>query len=101
MSEILSFTDAGALRDHLDALNESGEHPVAVGIDSTPRPFLITLVGPYVEGEDVLFDSPWQSDIEYGDVVDGEWVRKPPRCDECQGQAHGIKHLRFPLTVLA
>lgn len=85
------LADAGVLREHLDALNEAGEHPAAVGIDSTPQPFLITLVGAYAEGEDVLFDSPWQADIDWN---------QPPRCGECNGQAHHIEDLRFPVTVL-
>jgi hypothetical protein len=92
--EPLIFANAEALRDHLHALNEAGEHPVAVGIDSTPlrgAPFLITLVGPYAEGEDVLFDSPWQGDIDW---------QIPPRCDECTGTAHSMEHLRFPVTVM-
>lgn len=96
------FADADALREHLDTLNENGETPVVVGWTAPPytRPFLITLVGPYVESEDVLFDSPWQSDCDYGDRIDGVWVPHPPRCDECLAQVHGMKDLRFPVTVL-
>jgi hypothetical protein len=96
----LVLADGDALRDHLDALNEAGEHPVAVGWDAAPEPFLITLVGPYADGEDVLFDSPWQRDCDYGKRVDGVWVPHPPRCDECQAQAHSMDDLRFPVTVL-
>jgi hypothetical protein len=88
---LLPMTDADALRDHLHALNEEGIVPRAVGHDAHAQPFLITLVGPYAEGEDVLFDSPWQNDIDWN---------QPPRCDECQGQAHGMDDLRFPVVVL-
>ncbi len=95
------LADADALREHLDDLNEVGERPVAVGMDASRQPFLITLVGPYVEDEDVIFDSPWQSDCDYGERISGEWVPHPPRCDECQAQVHGIEDLRFPVTVLA
>jgi hypothetical protein len=84
--------DADALRDHLDALNEGGTHPVAVGWDATPQPFLITLVGPYAESEDVLFDSPWQSDVD--------WRDGHSNCEDCNGWSHGIEHLRYPVTVL-
>lgn len=97
----LIFADREGLRLHLDNLNEDGKQPTAVGLDSTPRPFLITLVGPYAEGEEVLFDSPWQSDVGYGDLVDGKWVPKKPRCAECNGIVHEIEDLRYPVTVLA
>lgn len=95
--------DADALREHLDALNEDGQTPVVVGWTAPPytQPFLITLIGPYVESEDVLFDSPWQRDLDYGDRIDGVWVPHPPRCDECNAHVHGIEHLRFPVTVMA
>lgn len=96
----LVLDDADALRDHLDALNEGGTIPIAVGWDATPQPFLITLIGPYAESEDVLFDSPWQGDRDYGERIDGVWVPHPPHCDECQGQVHAMRHLRFPVTVL-
>lgn len=95
----LTLADDRALRAHLDALNEAGVTPVAVGYD-TVQAFLITLVGPYAEGEDVLFDSPWQGDTDYGERVDGEWVPLPPRCDECMAHVHAMKHLRFPVTVM-
>lgn len=88
---MVRLPDADALREHLDALNQEGKHPVAVGIDSTPQPFLITLVGVYAEGEDVLFDSPWQTDVDW---------QEQSRCDECNGHSHGIEHLSFPVTVL-
>lgn len=94
-----TFADSTALRAHLDALNEAGVTPLAVGYD-TAQAFLITLTGPYAESEDVLFDSPWQSDIDYGEHVDGAWMRQPPRCDECQGHVHEMRHLRFPVTVM-
>jgi len=98
---LVTFKNATDLREHLDLLDEAGITPVAVGIDATPQPFLITLVGIYAESEDVIFDSPWQSDIQYGERVDGVWVPKPPRCDECMAQVHAMEHLRFPVTVLA
>jgi len=98
---LVTFNDATDLREHLDLLNEAGITPVAVGIDATPQPFLITLVGPYADGEHVIFDSPWQTDCDYGEMVDGKWVSKPPYCDECMAQVHGMEHLRFPVTVLA
>lgn len=94
------LADAEALRAHLDALNEAGICPVAVGVDASVRPFLITLVGCYAEGEHVFFDSPWQSDIDYGELVDGVFVPRPPYCDDCRGHVHGIEDLRFPVTVL-
>lgn len=98
---LLTLPDEEALRDHLDALNEAGHHPVAVGWDKREQPFLMTLVGAYADGEDVLFDSPWQRDIDYGDRVNGEWVPHPPRCNDCQGQAHAMEHLRFPVVVMS
>jgi hypothetical protein len=94
------IADAGGLREHLDALNEAGQTPVAVGVDSGPQSFLITLVGPYAESEDVFFDSPWQGDIDYGERVDGVWVPKQPRCEDCRAMSHGIEDLRFPVVVL-
>jgi hypothetical protein len=97
---LLTFPDADALRDHLDALNEDGESPVAVGIDNSGQPFLITLVGPYVESEDVLFDSPWHNDRDYGERINGVWVPHPPRCNECRAYVHEMRHLRFPVTVM-
>jgi hypothetical protein len=97
----LILANRDSLRQHLDDLNERGQHPVAVGIDSNQQPFLITLVGPYAEGEDVFFDSPWQSDIDYGERIDGEWVPKKPHCEECRGMVHGIEDLKYPVTILA
>jgi hypothetical protein len=96
----LTFADDDALRAHLDALNEAGVTPVAVGYDAH-QAFLITLVGPYAESEDVLFDSPWQGDVDYGERIDGVWKPLPPRCDECMAHVHGMEHLRFPVTVMA
>jgi hypothetical protein len=80
----LVLADRDALREHLDGLNESGEAPVAVGIDAAPQPFLITLVGPYAESEDVFFDSPWQGDTDYGEPGRRRVVPKQPRCDDCR-----------------
>lgn len=97
----VTLADAEALRDHLDALNEAGTTPIAVGWDATPQPFLITLVGAYADGEDVFFDSPWQDDRDYGERIDGVWVPKPPHCEECRAQVHGIDDLRYPVIVLA
>lgn len=97
----LVFTDQEGLRLHLDNLNESGIHPIAVGIDATPQPFLITLVGPYAEGQEVFFDSPWQSDTGHGKTVDGVWVPKKPHCTDCNGMVYDIEDLRYPVTVLA
>jgi hypothetical protein len=103
MPSLVILTDADALRAHLDALNEDGQTPVAVGWTAGPysQPFLITLVGCYADGEDVLFDSPWQSDIDYGERINGVWAPLAPRCDECMGHVHEMKHLRFPVTVMA
>lgn len=98
---LVTFADADALREHLDALNEDGQQPTAVGWDATPQPFLITLAGPYVESEDVLFDTPWQSDVDYGERINGVWVPLPTRCDDCHAHVHEMKHLRFPVTVVA
>lgn len=97
----LSFETKDDLRQYLDDLNEEGLHPIAVGLHGNGYPFLITLVGPYVEGEDVIFDSPWQGDIDYGKQVDGAWVPKEPRCDNCMAMVHGIEDLTFPVTVFA
>jgi hypothetical protein len=88
----LVLADADALRDHLDALNEAGERCTAAGMDSTPQPFLIALVGAYADGEDVLFDSPWQGDVD--------WRDGHSNCEDCNGWSHGIEHLRYPVTVL-
>jgi hypothetical protein len=86
--------DADALRGHLHDLNEDGISPVAVGWTGAPsrQPFLITLVGCYADGEDVLFDSPWQTDIR--------WLDGRTHCDECRGHVHGIEHLHYPVTVM-
>lgn len=97
----LVIAEQEGLRLHLDNLNETGKRPVAVGIDSTESPFLITLMGPYTEYEDVFFDSPWQSDLDMGERVDGEWVPKKPHCEECRGMVHGMKDIKFPVTILA
>lgn len=96
----VTMPDAEALRDHLDGINEAGTQPIAVGIDKFGSPFLISLVGPYVESEDVIFDSPWQSDTNHGERVDGVWVPHPARCEECQAQAYGINDIRYPVTLL-
>ena len=87
------LADADALREHLDQLNEAGVHPIVAGIDACPQPFLITLVGPYAEGEHVFFDSPWQGDVD--------WSNGHTYCDECRGHVHGIEDLRYPVVVLA
>lgn len=85
--------DRDALRQHLDDLNEAGtHHPVAVGVDARSQPFLITLVGPYAEGEDVFFDSPWQREHDHGGV--------PARCDDCDARSHGIEDINFPVYVM-
>lgn len=86
------MADADALREHLDTLNENGLHPVVVGWDAGSQPFLISLTGCYADGEDVLFDTPWQSDIQ--------WANGRTHCDECLGHVHGLSDLRFPVTVL-
>lgn len=97
----ITLENSDDLRTYLDDLNEGGKHPIAAGLHSEGFPFLITLVGPYAEGEDVFFDSPWQSDIDYGSRIDGEWVPKKPNCDECGGMVHGIEDLVFPVVVFA
>lgn len=89
----LIYTDSDGLRNHLDALNVRGQDPIAVGIDSTPQPFLITLVGPYAEHEAVFFDSPWNSDGERTDSI--------LHCKECYGRENGIEDLRYPVIVLS
>lgn len=88
----LVLRDREDLRAHLDMLNEAGKSPIAVGADDRGLPFLITLVGPYAEGEAVFFDSPWQSDVD--------WRDGSTHCTECNGHEHGIEHLRFPVTLL-
>lgn len=80
------------LRRHLDDLNDAGVSPIAVGVDAIDQPFLITLVGPYAEREDVFFDSPWQREHDHGGV--------PSRCEDCDAYSHTIDHLRFPVTVV-
>lgn len=102
VATLITLADADALRQHLDDLNESGTDPIAVGWSAPPypRPFLITLVGCYADSEDVLFDSPWQRDVDYGERIDGKWVPRPPRCEECQAQAHGIENLSYPVVVV-
>lgn len=96
---LTTLLDEDALRDHLDALNEEGEITVVVGWDTTPQPFLITLVGAYADREDVLFGSPWQGDL-YSEKIDDVWVPKLPHCEECQGQVHTMKDLKFPVMVM-
>jgi hypothetical protein len=88
----LVIYNADTLREHLDTLNESGVHPIAVGIDALHQPFLIALVGSYAEGETVLFDSPWQSDVD--------WSTGSSQCDECAGHAHGIDDLHYPVEIM-
>ena len=95
-----TLTKDDELRQLLDDLNESGITPTAVGIDALGRPFLITLVGPYADSEDVFFDSPWQRDVSYGKRVDGEWVPLRPRCEDCDAYAHTMSDLAFPVVVL-
>lgn len=95
-----AFADCDALREHLDTLNEAGTTPISVGVDAAAQPFLITLIGCYAESEHVFFDSPWQSDIDQGERVNGEWVPKQPYCDDCRAMVHGIEDLRFPVFVL-
>lgn len=90
----LVLRDKEALRAHLDMLNEQGMGPIAVGADDWGRPFLITLVGPYAEGEAVFFDSPWQTDVTYDDG------HGSPHCDECNGWEWDIDHLKYPVTIL-
>lgn len=87
------FRSPDELRAHLDALNEDGMHPAAAGLDGNGAPFLIALTGCYADGEDVLFDSPWQTDIE--------WSNGRQRCDECLGRVHGLDDLTFPVAVAA
>lgn len=100
MTGVREFQSPEGLRDHLEDLNESGRSPIAVGTDNLARPFLITLVGPYAEGEEVFFDSPWQSDVEYGRRVEGTWVPLPPRCDDCLAHVHGLEDISFPARVM-
>lgn len=95
-----TLTTADELRQHLDDLNEAGTTPTAVGIDALGRPFLITLYGPYADTEHVLFDSPWQGDVSYGERVNGEWVPKKPWCEDCDGMVHATSDLAFPVVVL-
>lgn len=98
---VLRFEEADHLRQYLDDLNEDGKHPVAAGMHGDGWPFLITLVGPYADSEDVFFDSPWQSDVDWGEMADGVWTPHQPRCGECQAQAHLLKDLKFPVVVFA
>lgn len=92
---LLELADADALRQHLDDLNDNGHHPIAVGWTAPPypAPFLVALVGCYADGEDVLLDSPWQTDLD--------WSNGSTRCEECHGHAHGIADLRYPVTIMA
>lgn len=92
MPDFRTFQSREGLRDHLDDLNEEGTSPIAVGVDAISQPFLITLVGPYAESEDVFFDSPWQREHDHGGV--------PARCEDCDAHSHGMEHLRFPVTVV-
>lgn len=79
------------LRRYLDDMNDAGIPPIVVGLTPIGAPFLITLVGPYAEREDVFFDSPWQREVGY-DVS--------PRCEDCDAYSHTMDHLQFPVTVV-
>lgn len=85
------FANTDALRDHLDALNESGTDPTVAGIDANGRAFLITLQGPYAETEAVLFGVPWDGEIDWN---------SPLRCSECGcHEAFGIQDLTYPVRL--
>jgi hypothetical protein len=88
--ELVVLADADALREHMDALNNSGEPSVVVGMDAH-QPFLIALDGPYVESEVVFFDSPWA-----GHDIAGASIH----CEDCRGEECSMEHLRFPVTVM-
>ena len=92
-TQLVEFTDAEALRDHLDALNDAGIRTEAAGVDVNDNPFLIGLSGPYAESEVVIFGSPWDSEVDYGTGL---------HCDECHASnLHGINDLRYPVRVIA
>jgi hypothetical protein len=86
------LADADALREHLNALNDSGTDDRAVGMDSRGEPFLIALDGCYAESEVVLYGNPWDAEVDWG---------TGPSCVECMAQhPHRIDSLRFPVSVL-
>lgn len=91
-SETIALADADALRDHLDALNESGTDYKAVGMDVGGNAFLVCLAGPYAESVVVMFGNPWDGEVDYGTGT---------HCDECAAQeVAGVERLRFPVHVL-
>ena len=90
---LLVLADAEALRDHLDALNESGEDCTTAGIDARGSAFIVVLAGPYAETEAVVLGNPWDNEVDFGTGT---------YCEECRAHANaGLDRLNFPVTVMA
>ena len=80
---------ATELRDHLNHLNYSGLASAAAGIDDRDNAFLIALNGPYADTEDVVFDTPWASDVD-----------RERQCEECGAmKLWPITDLSYPVAV--
>lgn len=80
------------LREHLDALNDEGNDPTAVGVDANGAPFLITLEGPYADRAEVFYGSPWSSERD--------WV-SGLRCDDCMTHhAFTIEDVQLPVVIM-
>lgn len=85
--------DADALVALLDSMNESGIEPTLAGVDDRGMAFLIQLSGVYAENTTVMFGSPWDPEVDYGNGL---------RCDECNASnLFCADDLHFPVSVMA
>lgn len=91
--ETITITDADALREHMDALNDAGKHCEIAGKDANGTPFLAGLSGAYADVAWAQIGNPW--DVEVG--FDGE------TCDCCGAQRGAqvtIDRLSYPVVIL-
>lgn len=88
----ITITDAEALRERMDALNDAGEHCEIAGVDANGAPFLAGLSGAYADVAWAQIGNP--CDVEVG--FDGETC-------ECCGAQRGaqvtIDRLSYPVVI--
>lgn len=90
--ETITITDADALREHMDALNDAGKHCEVAGVDAHGTPFLAGLSGAYADFEWAQIGNPWDVEVDF----DGE------TCDHCGAQRGAqvtIDRLAYPVVI--
>lgn len=84
--------DPDGLREVLEALNDAGLSHTVSGITVHATPFLACLAGAYAETIEVIFVSPWDSEIDH---------RTGQLCEECgAANLNTPADLAYPVIIL-